>query len=85
MFLSFPGPVCYIVLGIFGILLWANMDASCDAFYESNHFLLYTIFHIQVLCMYVCLCARVLSVSVLTFVMCMRRYERHDVVQRHLC
>ena len=57
VFLSFPGPVCYIVLGIFGILLWANMDDSCDAFYESNHFLLYTMFHIQVLC--VCVCATI--------------------------
>jgi hypothetical protein len=25
------------------------MDTSCDAFYTSNHFFLYTIFHIQVL------------------------------------
>jgi len=51
VFLSFPGPVSYIVLGIFGILLWANMDDGCDSFYESNHFLLYTIFHIQVIVM----------------------------------
>ena len=51
VFLSFPGPVSYIVLGIFGILLWANMDAGCDSFYESSHFLLYTIFHIQVILM----------------------------------
>ena len=51
IFLSFPGPVSYIVLGIFGILLWANMDAGCDSFYESSHFLLYTIFHIQVIIM----------------------------------
>lgn len=51
IFLSFPGPVAYIVLGVLGIILWAGMDSSCDSFYDSNHFLLYTIFKIQVIVM----------------------------------
>ena len=28
--LSFPAPVLSVVLGILGIVLWANMDSGCD-------------------------------------------------------
>jgi len=47
--LALPGPVLYIVLGILGISLWANMTEECSDFYDENHALLYVIFKIQVI------------------------------------
>jgi len=47
--LSVPGPILYIVLGILGISLWANMTEECDEFYITNHDLLFAIFKIQVI------------------------------------
>lgn len=47
--LSFPGPVLYVVLGILGILLWAQMDEACASTYASTYGLLYTVFTIQVI------------------------------------
>jgi tryptophan-rich sensory protein len=46
--LSFPGPVLYVVLGILGILLWANMTDACDTTYSGSYLLLYVVFKIQV-------------------------------------
>ena len=49
--LSFPAPVLSVVLGILGIVLWANMDSGCDGTYSSTYGLLYTVFKVQVLVM----------------------------------
>ena len=49
MLLSFPGPVLYVVLGIFGILLWVNMSDGCAGTYASSYGLLFIIFKIQVI------------------------------------
>jgi len=49
MLLSFPGPVLYVVLGIFGILLWAQMSDGCAGTYASSYGLLFIIFKIQVI------------------------------------
>jgi hypothetical protein len=49
MFLSLPGPILYIVLGVMGIVLWASMTEECDTFYTAEHSLLIVMFHIQVI------------------------------------
>ena len=49
--LSLPGPVCYIALGVLGILLWATMSPVCDAAYASKYLLLYVVFKVQVFIM----------------------------------
>ena len=49
--LSFPAPILSVVLGILGIVLWANMDSGCDGTYSSTYGLLYTVFKVQVLVM----------------------------------
>jgi hypothetical protein len=49
MLLSFASPVLYVVLGIFGIILWATMSSGCSGTYESKYGLLFVIFKIQVI------------------------------------
>lgn len=51
VFLSLPGPILYIVLGVLGWVLWLTMEASCVSYYESSVFLLFVIFRIQVIIM----------------------------------
>ncbi|EKX45062.1 hypothetical protein GUITHDRAFT_139332 [Guillardia theta CCMP2712] len=51
VFFSFPSPIVYIVFGILGIVLWSNMGDECDKFYSTNHGMLLTMFHIQVIVM----------------------------------
>ena len=49
--LSLPGAVCYIALGVLGILLWASMSPVCDTSYSSKYPLLFVIFKVQVFIM----------------------------------
>lgn len=49
VFLTLPGPILYITLGVLGIVLWATMDASCSDWYEANTGLLFLVFKIQVI------------------------------------
>ena len=49
MLLSFPGPILYVVLGILGILMWAQMTDGCASTYSSTYGLLFVIFKIQVI------------------------------------
>jgi hypothetical protein len=49
VFLTLPGPILYITLGILGIILWATMDDSCGKWYEANAGLLFIVFKIQVI------------------------------------
>ena len=45
---SVTGPVCYIVLFVLGVVLWAGMAPECDAVYSRDYFLLHLIFKVQV-------------------------------------
>ena len=45
---SVTGPVCYIVLFVLGVVLWAGMAPECDAVYSTDYFLLYLVFKVQV-------------------------------------
>ena len=51
VFLTLPGPLLYIGLGIWGWFLWLQMSGDCAASYQSDHGLLLTIFHLQVVIM----------------------------------
>jgi len=51
LFLSLPGPVLYITLGILGIVLWAQMDEACSSMYAESFGMLFVVFKIQVIMM----------------------------------
>ena len=49
--LSLPGPVCFIVLGVLGVVLWATMSPACDARFAQQYLLLLVVFRVQVVVM----------------------------------
>lgn len=51
IFIALPPPLLMVTLGILGITLWSNMSEECNDFYEANHGLLLSVFHIQTIIM----------------------------------